>query len=286
MTSRLPTLAAAALLLAACSTSDHQPFEPEPAPRPLLNPGANNASPSLTITAPANGAVVGLSAPVTVTATFTDPDAADTHTCSIDWQFALTSGTVTESGGSGSCTGSFTFPATGDYAIGVSIIDNFGNTATGTVAVTVAAGSPAPAPSSLHGEGVIDVARGSYPMRPEAAGTIGFHLKAWRTDGGRLRHAITVRLKAAERVFVADELDRFEVTGGEAELSGTGRMGGRARYRFVISVVDGDVPGGDGVDRFRVVITNERETIVDTELGAARQGATNALTHGRIVLGR
>ena len=64
---------------------------------------------------------------MSVSASFTDAGTADTHTCTITWGDGRSStGTVSESGGSGTCTGSNVYRQTGNYTITVTVTDNAG----------------------------------------------------------------------------------------------------------------------------------------------------------------
>ncbi len=77
--------------------------------------------------------------PVTVTAQFTDGNALDTHTASINWgDGTITSGVVTESSGSGSAVGSHAYAAGGIYTITVTVSDNHStsDTETSTAIIT------------------------------------------------------------------------------------------------------------------------------------------------------
>lgn len=66
-----------------------------------------------------------------VTASFTDAGSLDTHTCTISWDDDTSSpGTVTEAGGSGSCTGSRTYAAAGVYTVGITVSDDDAASAT------------------------------------------------------------------------------------------------------------------------------------------------------------
>jgi hypothetical protein len=75
---------------------------------------------------------------VTVQATFSDSGKSDTHDCTINWGDTTTSkGTVSESNGSGKCTGSHTYgplPAgtSKDYFITVTITDKNDPQSSGT----------------------------------------------------------------------------------------------------------------------------------------------------------
>jgi hypothetical protein len=284
------SILAAAVLVAACAPTADTPFAPEEAAPPQFGPPpvGNNAPPSVTITAPSDGAVITIGpggAVVNVTADFTDLDAADTHTCSIDWQLALTMGTVTESGGAGTCTGSFTFAVAGSYAIGVSVIDNLGGTGSDGVDITVSPTGSAPPAGRLHGEGGIHAVRGTYPARTRLAGKIDFGFSVRTVGADRRKSSVRVNLKGLGRMLKADGLTSFSVAGAEAELRGIGRIDGRGRYPFLISVVDGDQPGGDGIDRIRIVIWADGGILVDTEPQAAdpAAAATMPLSYGRIV---
>src|SRR5213078_4214543 len=66
-----------------------------------------NVPPSITSVSGPSAVTLGSS--VTLTAAFTDPGIRDTHTCTIKWNGVTDSGTVTETNGSGSCTGTHTY---------------------------------------------------------------------------------------------------------------------------------------------------------------------------------
>jgi hypothetical protein len=101
----------------------------------------SNATPVVTITSPTAGQSFLPGQTVSVSASFTDAGTNDTHTCSIDWGDGTpaTAGTVTESNGSGTCTGSHTYAmsAFGSRTITVSVTDDDGATGQDTVGITV-----------------------------------------------------------------------------------------------------------------------------------------------------
>ncbi|MCC7133522.1 MAG: hypothetical protein IT352_12770, partial [Gemmatimonadales bacterium] len=94
-------LALTALACAAPTDVPDAPDTPAGVVGPQLGPPptTGNVAPVLLISAPGDGDAFAAGAPVTVTGDFTDADAADTHSCSIDWQLAATAGTVTEASG-------------------------------------------------------------------------------------------------------------------------------------------------------------------------------------------
>jgi hypothetical protein len=91
-----------------------------------------NLPPTAQITNPLQGALFKTGATVSISATFSDPGRADTHTCTISWGDGTTStGTIGESGGAGTCSGSKTFKNVGSYTITVTVKDS-ANAATST----------------------------------------------------------------------------------------------------------------------------------------------------------
>jgi hypothetical protein len=97
-----------------------------------------NAPPAVTITSPLGGTTFKSGATVSFKATFTDAGKSDTHTCSIVWGDGSTStGTIAESGGSGTCTTSHTYKNTGSYTITVTVKDNANASASASSTISV-----------------------------------------------------------------------------------------------------------------------------------------------------
>jgi PKD repeat protein len=84
--------------------------------------GGNNSPVVGEITAPA--APVAVNSIVNASASFTDADPSDTHTAVWSWGDGTTSaGTVSESGGSGTVTGSHVYTDAGDYQLTLTVTD-------------------------------------------------------------------------------------------------------------------------------------------------------------------
>ena len=77
-----------------------------------------------------------------LTASFTDPDAGDTHTASIDWGDGTSPGIVDE--GAKTITGSHVYAAAGTFTVTVVVTDSHAATGSDTMTVGVAAANTAP----------------------------------------------------------------------------------------------------------------------------------------------
>jgi len=105
---------------------------------------ANNLPEVTAVTAPTDPRLPG--SVVSVTGTFTDPDADDTHTATWNWGDGATSeGTVDKA--TGTVTGSYTYTAPGTYTITLTVTDSKGASDTRTTSITVQ--TPAEATTDL-----------------------------------------------------------------------------------------------------------------------------------------
>ena len=97
-----------------------------------------NASPTVAISAPADGSDHGVGDEVSVSAAVADAGDNDTHTCFIEWG-DNTGGAGTLS--AGVCTGSHTYDAAGPYTITVTASDDDEGDGNDSLDITVSAGS-------------------------------------------------------------------------------------------------------------------------------------------------
>ena len=60
------------------------------------------------------------------------------------------------------------------------------------------------------------------------------------------------------------------IAGARAQYKGTGTINGSGEYGFLLTVIDGQIPGGNGVDRFRIKIWEKvsEATVYDNKLDA------------------
>jgi PKD repeat protein len=96
-----------------------------------------NVNPSFTTIVPSDP-LIPTGSTFSVSAAFGDPGTNDTHTATINWgDTSSSAGTVTESNGVGTVTGSHVYAASGLYTVTVTVLDDNGGTATAVTSVLV-----------------------------------------------------------------------------------------------------------------------------------------------------
>lgn len=245
----------------------------------LLIPGVtSSAAPTLgPITA---NDPVPVGSPVTVSASFTDADSADTHTATWAWGDASTAqtGTVTESSGSGNAAGSHVYTAAGVYQVSVQVTDNTGKTAQVSRDVVVYD----PSAGFVTGGGWIMSPPGAYKKEPTLGGraTYGFVSK-YQRGATKPIGKTEFQFHAANLNFHSENYEWLVVAGARAQYKGGGTINGSGDFKFLLTAIDGNVTGGGGKDRFRIKIwhynadTNADVVDYDNQLDTTLEGGTN-----------
>jgi hypothetical protein len=231
-------------------------------------------------------AAPGSGSPVTVSATYSDPGSNDEHTSVVDWGDGTTSpGTTTAAASGGTVSADHVFSGAGSYPVCVTVTDDDG--ASDTDCRTVDVTAPANPDAFVTGGGQIDVRAGSALATPTASGKAVVALVARyagrpASPGG----VALVMFRAGDVVMRADSIDALTVTGNQASFGGTAVVNGRGGYRFQVSLTDGDVPGGDRVDRIRVRVwsTGSGDVLLDTQRGAATTAAPTSPVQGNLAI--
>jgi len=246
-----------------------------------------NDAPTVDITAPTDGTVVAAGTLVNLSATLTDPNPGDTHTCSINWgDGSTTAGTVAEAAGSGTCTDSHTYATPGVYTICVTVTDNGGLQASDCVMVVVYD----PSAGFVTGGGWIDSPAGSYVPDASLTGRANFGFVSKYKKGATVPTGQTeFQFQAAGLNFHSDVYQWLIVAGARAQYKGTGSMNGVAGFGFLLTATDGQISGGGGVDKFRIKIwdTATSAVVYDNALGSSDDiDAANpqAISGGSIVI--
>lgn len=243
-----------------------------------------NRAPALSIDEPASGSLYRVDAPVTIEASFSDAD-GDTHTASIDWgDGTITEGTVTESNGTGTVTGSRPYTSAGVNTVQVTVIDEHGASDTESVMVVVYD----PSAGFVTGGGWINSPAGAYVADPTLTGKATFGFVSKYQKGANVPTGNTeFQFKAGDLNFKSTSYDWLVVAGARAQYKGVGTINGAGVYGFMLTAIDGQVNGGGGVDKFRIKIWDKTTDtpVYDNMLGQADTAEpSTALGGGSIVI--
>jgi hypothetical protein len=228
------------------------------------NQQTQNTAPVVTITSPAFGSLYAKgSANANLSASFTDPDAGQTHTCSINWDDgSITNPAVNEV--ARTCGQAHTFTAAGVYTIIVTICDSAGGCGTAETWVVVYDASA----GFVTGGGWINVAPGSYPANPTLGGRANFGFNAKYQNGARPPSGQTeFNFEVGNFNFHSETYDWLVVSGFKSQFRGSGSVNGVPGYDFRLTAYDGQVSGGGGLDKFRIKVTRNGQTIFDNRMG-------------------
>ncbi len=244
-----------------------------------------NAAPNIeSFTAPTDPVAVGTS--FAVAGTFIDANAADTHTTLIEWGDGSSSpGTVTESNGSGSVSGSHAYSAPGVYTLTLTVTDNEGAADTEIFQYVVVYD---PEAGFVTGNGLIDSPAGAYAADPTLSGKAMFgfvsrYQKGATTPSGRTQF----KFLAGSLDFRSTSYEWLVISGAKAQFKGDGTINGTSGYGFLLTANDGQVSGGGGTDRFRIKIWEKAtdKVVYDNQMGDGDDAvASTAIEAGSIVL--
>ena len=250
-----------------------------------------NTAPVVTITGPASGSIFAVNTPVNFTGTFTD-DVGDTHTALWTIGNATQAATVVEPSGStpGSADTTFTFTEAGVYNVSLTVTDN-GNLS--GVATTVGEFEALvviydPSAGWVTGGGWINSPAGAYTPMPLLTGKANFGFVSKYQNGASVPTGNTeFHFKAGNLKFQSTIYEWMVISGGKkAQYKGVGTINGGGNYRFMLTCVDGDQPGGGGADKFRIRIWSDGGGLVyDNQLNAPdSDDPTTTLGGGSIVI--
>jgi hypothetical protein len=195
-------------------------------------------------------------------AVFSDANTSDTHTCTFSWDDGQpsSSGTVAETAGSGSCTGSRTFGTAGVYSVLVSISDNHGTSTSKTFEFVVVYD---PSAGFVTGGGWIDSPTGAYLANTSLTGRANFGFVSKYKKGTNIPEGQTeFQFDVADFNFHSTAYQWLVVAGPKAQYKGTGTVNGTGNYGFLLMASDGEQAGGGGVDKFRIKVWDKNNNDV------------------------
>lgn len=252
---------------------------------------AVNNPPVVSITGPASGSVFAVNTPVNFTGTFTD-DAGDTHTAQWTFDSISQSATVVEPSGStpGSANTTYTFTSAGVYKVTLTVTDNgnlsgTANTVNGLDALVVIYD---PNAGFVTGGGWINSPAGASAPMPELTGKVTFSFVSKYQNGATVPIGHTgFEFKAGALNFSSTSYEWLVISGArKAQYKGFGTINGSGNFRFMLTAIDGDQPGGGGQDKFRIRIWSDTNGLIyDNQLNAPdSDDPTTVLGGGSIVI--
>jgi hypothetical protein len=224
----------------------------------------NNVAPTIT-SVTASSQVVPAGGTSNITASFTDPGTADTHTCVVNWDGATgTTPMVTETNGSGTCKATGTFATPGVYSLTVTITDDDGGSTTSTVSVLIAVYDPNA--GFVTGGGWINSPAGAYRADVTLAGRANFGFNAKYQKGANVPTGSTeFQFQVGNLNFHSESYDWLVVSGSsKAQYKGKGQVNGETGYGYLLTANDGSP------DRFRIKIwkLSDSSIVYDNNYGA------------------
>ena len=254
----------------------------------------NNVAPVLAvISGPNTPLAFGSAAPVAVN--FTDTGTLDTHTCSIDWgDGTVAPGSVSETAGSGSCTGSRNYTAPNVYTVAVTVTDKDGAAVAGYFKYVVIY---YPTDGWVTGSGWINSPVGAFVAQPSLTGKANFGFQAKYQKGANVPTGNTeFNFKAAKFKFKSNAYQWLVIAGAKAQYKGTGTIkmhvtahandtdcdidshfqAVSTTYNFLLTATDGSLLGTGKPDKFRIKITDSSGGVVyDNVPGASDDMSTD-----------
>jgi PKD repeat protein len=211
----------------------------------------------------------------------------DTHTAVWDWDDGTTSaGTVTESGGSGTVSNTHTYTQTGIYTIQLTVTDNHGASGSSVFEYVVIYD---PDGGFVTGGGWIMSPPGAYTPDPTLTGRANFGFVSKYKKGRNYPEGNTeFNFQLGNFNFHSTSYAWLVVAGARAQYKGTGTVNNSGNYGFLLTAIDGQIPGGGGQDKFRIKVwdmNNNNAVVYDNQFNAPDDAdPTTVISGGQIVI--
>ncbi|EMR02769.1 HYR domain-containing protein [Cesiribacter andamanensis] len=228
------------------------------------------------ITSPVSGSSYKVGSTVALKGSFWDIP-GNRHTAQWQLDGTTTKATLTEPSGmkNGSVAGSYKFTSPGVYKVRMNVTDQHKVTTYATTNGDLEAIVVIYDPSGGYtvGGGWFYSPQGALSANPRATGKVSYGFtSAYYKKATIPKGETQFEFKAGEFEFNALNFEYLAVSGARAQFKGSGNVvGDRSGYAFIMTVIDGDAPGGGGVDKIRMKIFNKNtgEVIYDNERGAS-----------------
>ena len=145
-----------------------------------------------------------------------------------------------------------------------------------------------PTAGFVTGGGWINSPLGAYAADPTLTGRANFGFVSKYQKGANVPTGETeFRFQVANLNFHSDTYEWLVVAGARAQYKGTGTINGMGNLGFLLTAIDGQMPGGGGIDKFRIKIWDKstRVVVYDNQMGAGDTAdPTTAIAGGSIVI--
>lgn len=192
-----------------------------------------------------------INTPLSVSASFKDPDLGDTHRATWSWGDGSKdeAGAVAGENGAGTVSGKHTYRTAGVYTVKLTVTDSSGKSA--TVHRTVVVCGPG---ASISGEGwFISPPEAVKASRGQSGPATFAFLSEYRKDGRRAQGKAILRFSVANLKFESNRFDSVAVNGARIQYRGSGTVNGAGHYQFTLTAVAGPNPA-DGKNGLHIRI--------------------------------
>jgi hypothetical protein len=205
------------------------------------------------------------------------------YTVSVDWG-DLSNPTEMQKAQPGLINTSHIYKTSGVYTITAQVTDLNNTISTATYQYTVIYD---PNNGFVTGGGWINSPAGAYAANPDLTGKASFGFVSKYQKGKTVPTGNTeFQFNAAGMSFSSTFYEWLVIGGAKAQYKGTGTINGAGNYRFMLTVIDGDLlAGGKGTDKFRIKIWGDNGLVYDNQLGASdTDDPTTVIGGGSIVI--
>ena len=228
---------------------------------------------------------------IAVTGAFTDPSSVDTHSATVDWGDGAGPIAATVDAGPRTLSVSRTFSTAGVYTLTLTVTDDdLDATALRATQYVVIYD---PRAGFVTGGGWIDSPAGACLWNGCAAdgstigkATFGF-VSRYQNGASAPSGNTAFQFKAGGLNFKSTSYQWLVVAGARAKYKGEGTINGSGSYGFLLTAIDGALPGGGGADQFRIKIWDKGTggVVYDNKRGDAEDSdAATTLGGGSIVI--
>jgi len=228
------------------------------------------------ITDPPSGASFKIGTAVNFAGTFWDIP-GNKHTAQWLFDKLSTKGSVVEPSGlkNGKVTGSYKFTSPGVYKVRMNVTDQKGVTSyvntNGDLEEIVVIYDPNG--GYTVGGGWYASPAGVFAAEASLTGKVSFGFAmSYFKNATYPKGETQFQFNAGGLEFNAINFDYLVISGARAQFKGSGKViGDAASYNFILTVIDGQLSGGGGVDNIRMKIYNKNTNVViyDSQMGAS-----------------